>query len=70
MIASRMGRLPAFRVTRSETSTDISSAMMARTANTSAATMTDLEMGMGPGKTAAYATNSPAHTARTAVRTP
>ena len=34
MIASRIGRLPALRVTRSDTSTDISSAMMARTAKT------------------------------------
>ena len=69
MMASRMGRLPALRVTRSETSTDISSAMMARIANTTASRMTAVETGMGPGKRTVYAAASPAQSARPDVST-
>ncbi len=57
------------RVTRSEISTDISSAMMARMANTTASRMTAVETGIGPGKRNAYATTSPAHSAKPAVST-
>ena len=49
MIASRIGRLNAAKVTRSVISTDISSAMIARMAKTMASRMTVEETGIGPG---------------------
>ena len=48
MIASRMGRLHAASVTRSDISTDISSAMIARTAKTMASRMSAEESGNRP----------------------